>query len=191
MISQAMAFGLMFGIAGIAKEFVPVFFGDGFDPCEALIPLLAVIIPVCAWSSVLGNQYLIPHERDTQYLVSVLVGSLVDIILCILLVLRFGAFGAAIATVAAELSVSLVQSIMLRKELPLGHYLLDAIPFAVIGVIEFFVVRLIGMAMSDTLFGISAQVISGAMTYLAASYVWLRTTHDERLELVLPGGIKK
>lgn len=95
------------------------------------------------------------------------------------------------ATVTAELSVSLTQSIMLWRKLSLRRYLLDAIPFAAIGIIEFFLVRLVGMAMGDTLLGIIAQVISGIITYFAASYVWLKSTHDERLELVLPQGIKK
>lgn len=184
-LSEAMAFGLMSGIMGVAPEFVPVFFGPGFEECERLMPLLAVIIPICAWSSVLGNQYLIPHERDRQYLESVLVGSGVDLALCAALVPGLGAYGAAVATACAELAVSLAQSAILRRELPLGRQLLDAIPFAIVGLAEYLAVRLVGTAMGATVIGVACQVVAGGAVYLALSYAWLRISHDERLGLVL------
>ena len=184
-LSEAMAFGLMFGIVGVAPEFVPVFFGGGFDPCRILMPLLAVIIPVCAWSSVLGNQYLIPHEKDGQYLGSVLVGSAVDLGFCAILVPSSGAYGAAVATVFAELFVSLAQSLMLRREVLLGRHLLDAIPFVAVGVIEYAVVRFIGGAMGATVTGVACQVIAGATSFFILSFAWLKFTRDQRLGILL------
>lgn len=184
-LSQAMGFGLMFGIAGVAHEFVPVFFGAGYDPCEALMPLLALIIPICAWSSLLGNQFLIPHERDGQYLASVLVGAGVNVLLCVLLVGEFGAFGAVIATVVAELFVSIAQSVLVGRVLPLGRYLRDAAPYAAIGLVEFAIVRLVGTAMGANALGVACQVLAGAASYLLIAFVWLKASHDERLKLLL------
>lgn len=183
-LSQAMGFGLAFGIAGIAHEFVPVFFGAGYDPCETLMPILALIIPICAWSSLLGNQFLIPHERDGQYLASVLVGAGVNILLCVLLVGEFGAFGAAIATVVAELFVSIVQSIFVGQALPLGRYLRDAVPYAIIGLVELAVVCLVGAAMGPTALGLACQIAAGVAAYLLIALVWLKVSHDERLKLL-------
>lgn len=184
-LSQAMAFGLAFGIAGVAPEFVPVFFGPGYDPCIVLMPLLAVIIPICAWSNVLGVQYLIPHDRDRQYLLSVLTGAAANIALCALLVGPMGAVGAAIATACAELAVSAAQSLFIGRALPLRRYLLDAAPFAVIGVAEYACVRLVGSAMGATVTGVAYQVVAGGAAYLALSYAWLKLTHDQRLKLLL------
>lgn len=183
-LSQAMAFGLAFGIAGVAPEFVPVFFGSGFDPCVTLMPLLAVIIPICAWSNVLGIQYLIPHEMDRQYLLSVLAGAVVNIALCALLVGPMGAVGAAVATTCAELTVSVTQSLFIGRALPLGRYLLDAAPFAAVGVGEYVCVRLIGVAMGATVLGLACQVVAGGAAYLLFSFLWLRLSHDRRLKLL-------
>ena len=184
-LSQAMGFGLMFGIVGVAHEFVPIFFGEGYDPCETLMLLLALIIPICAWSSLLGNQFLIPHERDGQYLTSVLVGAGINILLCVLLVGSLGAIGAAVATVAAELFVSVVQSVLVGHALPLRTYIKDAIPFAVIGFVECVLVRFVGMTFGATVSGLCFQIAVGAVSYLALSFGWLKFSQDERLGLLL------
>lgn len=183
--SQLMSFGLMFGIAGIAHEFVPVFFGPGFEACEQLMPLLAPIVPVCAWSGLLGNQYLIPHEQDSKYLVSVLLGAGVSVSFCSLLVRPYGAFGAAVATVCAELTVSVVQSVYVRRSLPLRSFLLDAMPFMLIGLVEFAAVRLVGAIMGASIAGLACQILAGIVVYVAMAYIWLRITHDDRLRLLL------
>lgn len=184
-LSQAMAFGLAFGIAGVAPEFVPVFFGAGYEPCVVLMSLLAVIIPICAWSNVLGIQYLIPHEMDRQYLLSVLAGAAVNIALCALLVGPMGAAGAAVATACAELAVSVAQSLFIGRALPLRRYLLDAVPFAVVGVAECACVRLVGSVMGATVSGLACQVVAGGAAYVLLSFLWLRLSHDERLGLLL------
>jgi O-antigen/teichoic acid export membrane protein len=184
-LSQAMAFGLAFGIAGIAPEFVPVFFGPGYDPCVVLMPLFAVIIPICAWSNVMGVQYLIPHERDRQYLISVLTGAAMNVALCALLVGPMGAVGAAVATACAELTVSVAQSAFIGRALPLHRYLLDVVPFAAVGLAEYVCVRLVGVVMGATVLGVACQVVIGGAAYLVLSFVWLKFTHDQRLELLL------
>lgn len=184
-LSHVMGFGLMFGIIGISHEFVPVFFGSGYEPCEFLMPLLALIIPICAWSSLLGNQFLIPYERDREYLISVLIGAGVNILLCAILVEKLGAFGAAIATVAAELFVSVVQSILVGRALPLGLYIKDAAPFVFVGIAECALIRFMGSLFGTTPFGLAFQIAVGGMSYLSLSILWLKVSHDERLGLLL------
>lgn len=160
-LSQAMAFGLAFGIAGVAPVFTPVFFGPGYDLCAVLMPILAIIVPVCAWSNVLGVQYLIPHERDKQYLFSVLIGALTNIVFCVFLVGPLGAIGAAVATTFAEVSVSIFQSVSVGRALPLHRYLIDGLPFAAIGLVEFGIVRFVGFAMEASVLGLACEVLAG------------------------------
>lgn len=183
--AQIMSFGLLFGIAGVAREFVPVFFGAGYEPCETLMPLLALIIPVCAWSSLLGNQFLIPYNRDKEYLGSVLVGACANICLCAILTVPFGAIGAAVATVCAEFSVAIVQSILVGRALPLTRYLKDAFPFFFVGLAEFVLIRFIGATLGPTVYGLACQVICGGFFYLLVAYGWLKVSHDGRLGLLL------
>lgn len=131
------------------------------------------------------DQYLIPHEQDSKYLVSVLLGAGVSVSFCSLLVRPYGAFGAAVATVCAELTVSVVQSVYVRRSLPLRSFLLDAMPFMLIGLVEFAAVRLVGAIMGANIAGLVCQILAGIVVYVAMAYIWLRITHDDRLRLLL------
>ena len=183
-LSQAMAFGLMFGIAGVAQEFVPVFFGEGFERCATLMPLLSLIIPICAWSNVLGVQYLIPHERDREYLVSVVAGAIVNIGMCLLLIPSYGAFGAAVSTVVAEMTVSVAQSIFSRF-LPLGSFLRDVAPFVIAGLCEMAVARGLGALLGCSVLGLVGEIAIAGFAYVLVSLLLLAAKRDRHLKQIL------
>ena len=58
---------LSFGIASVAREFVPLFFGAGFDLVVPLIYTLAPYIIFVSWSNVLKTQCLLPKGRDREF----------------------------------------------------------------------------------------------------------------------------
>lgn len=182
-ISVVMSVALVFGILGVAHDFVPVFFGPGFEACETLLPLLALIIPACAVSSVTGNQLLIPSERDSLYLRSVLAGAVVNVTLCFVLVPLHAAMGAAVATVVAELVVTGIQLFYVRGVIPIACYFKEAAPFLAFGLIEFACIK----AMSLTgLLGIPlivAETAVGATVFAAAGFAYLIVRGDRRLRL--------
>lgn len=182
-LSGILSIAFMFGIAGVAKQFVPVFFGPGYEPVVTMMPLLSVIIPIVAWSNVLGIQCLLPYGRDRQYLVSVLAGAAVNIFLNVLLIPVFHGMGAVAAVIASELTVTLVQVLYLREGLPLGRWLLDSAPFAAIGLAMFVAVRSAGEYLGASVLGLVLQVALGAAVYALLSLAWLLVTHDERLSL--------
>lgn len=173
--SMLMSIGLVFGVFGAAGDFVPVFFGDGFEMCEILLPILSLIIPACALSSVIGNQYLIPMEKDSLYLKSVLAGAFVNIALCLLLIPLLSVVGAALATVAAEIVVAGVQMWYVRRELPLSRYFRRIAPFVPMGVLELACIRVVpllgftGWALLLVEIGVGVAVFAGCcLAYLLA-----------------------
>ena len=103
-----MGFGCCFGIMGVAKTFVPFFFGSGYDQVVGLLYLFSPIIVIIGISNCLGSQYYTPcgkRKESTNYLIA---GSVVNLILNLLMIPRFGAEGAAIASVIAETVVSVL-----------------------------------------------------------------------------------
>lgn len=103
-----MGFGCCFGIMGVAKTFVPFFFGPGYDQVVGLLYLFSPIIVIIGISNCLGSQYYTPcgkRKESTNYLIA---GSVVNLILNLLMIPRFGAEGAAIASVIAETVVSVL-----------------------------------------------------------------------------------
>lgn len=185
---MAMAFALAFGIAAIAPEFAPVFLGEEFASCDVIMMILAVIIPVISMTNVIGRQWLIPMQRDRFYTISVCIGAAVNILVNVVLIPSFGALGAAVATVAAEVAVLIAQMLFARGELPFGRYFLNAVPFAVIGAIMLVLVR-ISAGLFHGIWGLSVQglileVLVGVLVFVILAVFWIIVTHDQRAKVI-------
>lgn len=182
---QICAMALSFGIAAITPEFVPVFFGEGYEPCIPIMRILCLIIPLVCATNVIGVQYMLPTHRDSAFTVSTLAGAAMNIVVNLALIPRIGAMGAAIATVAAELTVLVVQVFVVWKELPVLRYVLDTAPFAVIGLIMMRVIRMLSSRLV-LLLGVSpllliVEVVCGAICFTILVAAFLLCTKDARL----------
>lgn len=124
---------MSFGIMAVAKEFVPIFYGPGFEKC---ILLFQVLLPSCwflAFANVIRTQYLIPNKKDNVYIIAVIVGALVNIAVNFILIPICQSIGAAVATVCAEAAVCIMQCIGIRKELNTKKYVVYTLPFLLVG----------------------------------------------------------
>lgn len=187
---QAAAMAMAFGIVAVAPEFVPVFFGPGYEPCILVMSIVAVTIPLISASNVIGVQYMLPAFSDRAYTLSVCAGAFANIALNIVLLEPLGAVGAAISTVAAESTVLIVQCWIVRQDLPIGKYLKGASPFAAIGVVMVLFVRLVAEVIPQGALGLVLEVVLGGAFYCVASLAWLVVTKDNRLFELIWGGRK-
>lgn len=138
-------FPIMFGIMAIANNFSPWFFGDGYDEVPLIIMVFSPLIMAIGLNNVLGIQYLLPAGKDNIYTISVIIGSIVNLILNLILIKAYGALGAAIASVIAETCILIFQIIYLRKEFNFKKYILPFIKYLIIGGIMFTVVYLLSL----------------------------------------------
>lgn len=172
---MCLAFALAFGIAGVARVFAPVFWGDAFVGTGPLIMGLAVTIPFISFANVIRTQYLIPQARDLDYTISVIAGAVINLIVNWLLIPRWGAMGATVGTIAAEMLVCIVQTISVRKQLSVRIYCKNAAPFLLLGASMFAVVYWAGRLLGVSVKTLIVQLFVGAVIYMAASslYLWL------------------
>ena len=89
---------MSFGVAAIAKAFVPIFLGSGFDKTIILMEILSPIVILCGMSSVIGYQYLLPVKRQKEYTISIVIGIVVNFVLNYFLILKYNSIGASVAT---------------------------------------------------------------------------------------------
>lgn len=178
---ECVSIALCFGIVAVANEFVALFFGEGYGECVPLMSMLSVIVPLISATNVIGIQYLVPSGRDRQYTVSVLFGAVVNIAINVLFIPSFGAMAAAVATVAAELTVLAAQMLMVRGELDLARVLGSVAPFVVIGAVMLGAVRLVAAIMgagAATIYGLAVEVLVGVLAYLALAIGWCLFTKN-------------
>jgi O-antigen/teichoic acid export membrane protein len=154
------------GLAAISNEFVPWFFGKGFNAVSYLMIILTPILFFIAISNVLGIQYLLPSNRTKEFTISVVIGAIINLILNLLLIPRYKAIGTCIATLIAEFFVTLIQYISLRSNIEKKSLIKSLIKYIFASTIMFFLVRLIGIYMGAQIMTTIIQGIIGAITYI-------------------------
>ena len=172
-ISVFLSSSMALGISAVSKEFVPLFYGEGFDKCKILIPILVLSSIFVSWANVIRTQYLIPYKKDKIYIQSVFLGAIINIILNILLIPTLQSIGAAIASLSAEIIVSVFQTFKVRKELHIRSYLKKSIPFLITGFIMYAIVIQVPF-INNAIVTIIIKVLIGGVIYISLSYILLR-----------------
>lgn len=160
-----LAIPFTFGIMGIAKGFVPWFFGEGY---EKVVPNMMVIAPVIIFigmSTITGTQYLLPLGRQKEYTLSVIAGAMINFILNIIFISIFGSIGAAIGTLFAEFSVMAIQLYILRNEFDLKYIFGLAVKYIIFGLLMFVVVILLSNILSVSIVSTFVEIFVGAIVY--------------------------
>ena len=60
---MCVAFSFGFGIVSISKEFIPFFFGPGYDECVMLTKVFSIVLIIKAFSHIMQTQYMIPFKK--------------------------------------------------------------------------------------------------------------------------------
>lgn len=163
--SSAMAFG----IAAVANDFAPFFFGSSFAGTGPLIQLMSCTIIMVACANVVRTQYLIPRCRDKVYLQSVWLGAAVNLLVNLCLIPSRGALGAVAGTVAAEGCVMLYQMYCVKRELDFFVYLRSGSCYMFCGLVMYAVVRAIAEGLRPHMGGallIGCEILTGAAVYM-------------------------
>lgn len=103
-----MGFGCMFGIQGIAANFVPLFFGDEYGKVVFLLYFFCPIIIPTAISSCMNSQYFTPIGRRTECTKYILVGAVINVLLNFGLIPKYASYGAVCASVIAECVIAIL-----------------------------------------------------------------------------------
>lgn len=172
-----LAFPIIFGVLTVADEFVPIFFGQGYDKVPILMKIISPILLMIGMSNVIGTQYLLPTKRQKEYTVSVLFGAIVNFIMNICLIGRYGALGASIGTVIAETVVTIVQIHYIKNDFDINKIINISKNYLIAAIIMFVSCEFIGFLVNDGIKSLIFKVILGMIVY----FVVLVLLKDELL----------
>lgn len=162
---------LAFGIMAVSNNFVPLFFGEGYEKVPLIMIILSLIVVFISVSGTIGNQFLLSTKRQKEYTISVIGGAITNFILNLILIYKFKSYGAAIATLVAELIVMLIQFIYIRKDINIKDNLLLAKNYLLSSLIMLIVCIIIDKIVIDNLIGIILQVIIGIIVYFGILFI--------------------
>lgn len=154
-IAKSFNFVVLFAVPIIAysilfaKDIILLLSGEAFLravlPMQILMPTLLFI----GLSGITGNQILVPEEKEKLLLISIMTGAGINVILNVIWIPFWGAVGAAISTIIAEVIVLSIQVWFLRKRLQsiwrkisFRHLLLGILPALGIGFAIYYLVDL-------------------------------------------------
>lgn len=172
-VSVLLSSSMAFGLSSVSKEFVPLFYGSGFEKCASIISILVLSSIFISWANVIRTQYLIPNKKDNIYIVSVFIGAVVNIIINLTLIPSMQALGAAIGTLFAEFSVCTYQTYKVRKEIKVWIYLKQSMPILISGIIMYIIVINISYK-QNLLITMILKIIIGMVIYLSMFVLYYR-----------------
>lgn len=177
-VSSAMAFG----IAAIANEFTPFFFGKGYEECILLIIVLSPVLIIKALSQTSRMQYLIPNHKEKIFIQSVFVGAIANLTINWYLIPQIGALGAVIGTLIAELITCLWQYIKMNQYIQCGKILVKSSVYLVFGSMMFFGIRALAHFITKIIpslfISVAIEIIAGVMIYIFLNLIYSALTKN-------------
>ena len=97
-----------------AKPSVLILAGSAYSGSIIPLQVLALIIFIVGLSNLTGIQMLIPLKKEKYLCYSVVIAAVINMVLNLILIPEYGAIGAAVSVMVAELSILIYQIYILR-----------------------------------------------------------------------------
>jgi len=101
-----LTFPLCAGLVACGRGFAIEFYGSDFSEAGDMIMLFAPLLFIIGTSNVLGSLYLTPSGQRGRSNRAIIAGAATNLVLNLVLIPHYGAYGAVVASVAAELVIS-------------------------------------------------------------------------------------
>ena len=163
--SLMLSIPIMLGSIVISRKFVPFYLGPGYDECIILIYILAPLIFIISLSNLLGTHYYTPYDLQRTSNKFLIIGAVVNVILNIPLIYFFKSRGAAIASVSAELVITILYIIFARNFFTLKEFFLCGYKYCIAGLIMFGVTFTLDYYLPGSIWYLLLEISCGISVY--------------------------
>lgn len=161
-LSLAMSFGLF----GIAKGFVPWFFGEGYDEVVNLLYLFCPMILVMGFSMCIGTHILTPGGMQKKANIAQCVAAIVNLVFNAILIPYFQARGAAIASFLSQLSVLLIYLVFVKSFFNIKVLVVSSAKCLVSAVCMFSIIMFSNNYLRVSVISTFLQIVIGVIVYV-------------------------
>lgn len=158
---------MCFGLIVTASNFVPWFFGHGYEPVTKLIVIMSSILIAMGVSGVTGSQFMIPTNRLNEYTLSLVVGAFFNFAINLYLIPRFFSVGVAIATTFTEWLVTFVQFYLVRDFFSMRTIFLQGRRYFFAGLIMMGITGLLAYYFTPSIIHSLLLTVVGAAIYMS------------------------
>ena len=151
------------GLIGVAGNFIPVFFGDGYDKTIPILYIMSPLLIIIGISNCLGSLYFTPSGQRSRSNKGIITGAVVNLIINCILIPIFSARGAGIASVIAESTITAIYLFMARDYFDISCILRFAWKKLVSAGVMFGAVLLVDGLIYDRLTSLIFKIITGVI----------------------------
>ncbi len=183
-----LAFPFAAGLIAVAPDFVPWFYGDGYEPVIPLMMLFAPLLFIIGTSNVLGTLYLTPSGQRARSNRAIIAGAVCNSLLNLILIPLLGVVGAVFASLAAELVITVLYISYSARFVSVPKLLGIGLRYLLLSAVMFLPTYLVGRALSPSVGTTLLQIAVGVVTYtalliLVRDPVWLNVAKSLRKRL--------
>lgn len=190
MIISYVAIPMAFGLMGVSEGLISWFLETEYFAVGKLAAMSSIIIIPVSWASIIGVQYLIATKQENKYTLSVVISAILSLIINIILIPKLGALGAVISLIVAEVSGSIIQLILVRKQLNIKNMLLRVIKYFIVSIIMLIIIIPVGNVFDNKVIANIVQVLVGAFMYFGVMFVTKDKIQNEIIQKLI-GMIKR
>lgn len=160
-----LAFPLTAGLMACAADFVPWFYGEGYEPAIPLMVMFAPLLFIIGVSNVLGSLYLTPSGQRARSNRAIIIGAVCNFVLNLILIPLFGVYGAVVASLAAEIVISALYMSFSARFIPVASILGIGLRYLLLAAGMFLPTYFVGRAHEPSVWTTLLQVAVGIGTY--------------------------
>ena len=163
--ASIVAIAVTVGIICISDEFVPLFFGLGYEKSAVLLKILAFNVLMSILANYIGQQCIISNGKQNLYNIAISVGALLNVILNLFMVERFQSVGVSVASVVSSGVLFWVVLVFSREIISLKN-IIQMDWKAIISAIIMFV-TIYWLNFDDLFITLVVKIVVGAAVYIA------------------------
>ena len=162
-----MGYGICFGVIGVAKRFVPVFLGPGYDRVATMLILMSPIVIIIGISNCLGSQYYTPAGYRKLSAKYIIIGAVVNLLLNLLLIPKYWGYGAITASLIAESVITILYMKNCNGYLRVETIIKDSWKKIIAGLVMLIVIRALDGIISSDILALLVEIAVGFTVYCA------------------------
>lgn len=160
------SFGMLFGINAISNNFVTWFYGEEYLSIINVFLISSLLFVIVGGANLVATQYLIPIGEQRLYTFALVISSIVNLVLNIALIPSIGMYGAAIASIFAELVGLLIEIYFANRTFKVRILFQEIWKPILCGILMFIVVYPLSLRFSPTIVNTTLLILLGSVIYL-------------------------
>lgn len=164
--SMFLALPMVFGLGTVSNGLVGWFFGPEFDKVKILLILFCPIILIISLSNCLGGQCLTPCGKRLKSASALFCGAILNLIINLILIPKFGSIGAVIASILAELIITILYFIFSKKYIKFINIVKASYKYFISSVVMGIIIILLYLIFPFGIISTFIEILVGSVVYI-------------------------